>query len=115
VLGRAGRNFGAGMSNGLAYVLDEAGTFAGRLNGDMVELGELDAEDVDLLRKLIHEHEEKTVSTRARNLLVRWEEYRPLFKKVVPRGAGALVEVIRARYMESALAEPELSLERRTA
>jgi glutamate synthase domain-containing protein 3 len=115
VLGRAGRNFGAGMSNGLAYVLDEAGTFAGRLNGDMVELSELDAEDVDLLRKLIHEHEEKTVSTRARNLLVRWEEYRPLFKKVVPRGAGALVEVIRARYLDSAQMEPELSLERRTA
>ncbi len=115
VLGRAGRNFGAGMSNGLAYVLDEAGTFAGRLNGDMVELRELDGEDVDLLRKLIHEHEEKTVSARARNVLVRWEEYRPLFKKVVPKGAAALVDVIRTRYMESAQAEPELSLERRTA
>ncbi|HEV7364584.1 MAG TPA: glutamate synthase large subunit [Gemmatimonadales bacterium] len=115
VLGRAGRNFGAGMSNGLAYVLDENGSFAGRLNGDMVELSGLDAEDVELLRKLIHEHEEKTVSARARNLVVRWDEYLPQFRKVVPKGAAGLVEVIRARYMESAQAEPELSLERRTA
>jgi glutamate synthase (ferredoxin) len=115
VLGRAGRNFGAGMSNGLAYVLDEADTFASRVNGDMVELGELETEDVELLRKLIREHEEKTVSARARNLLVRWEEYLPLFKKVVPQGAAALVESIRARYLESAQAEPELGLERRTA
>ncbi len=115
VLGRAGRNFAAGMSNGVAYVIDEAGTFASRLNGDMVELGHLDGEDIELLRKLIREHEEKTVSARARNLLVRWEEYLPLFKKVVPKGAAALVDVIRARYMEAAQAEPDLSLERRTA
>ena len=62
VLGRAGRNFAAGMSNGVAYVLDEAGTFPSRLNSDMVELSQLDDEDVELLRKLIREHEEKTVS-----------------------------------------------------
>jgi glutamate synthase domain-containing protein 3 len=103
------------MSNGLAYVLDENGSFAGRLNGDMVELSGLEAEDVELLRKLIHEHEEKTVSARARNILVRWEEFLPQFRKVVPKGAAALVEAIRARYLEAAQAEPELSLERRTA
>ena len=45
VLGRAGRNFGAGMSNGVAYVLDEAGTFEARVNDDMVESAELDEED----------------------------------------------------------------------
>jgi len=115
VLGRAGRNFAAGMSNGVAYVIDEAGTFASRLNGDMVELGHLEGEDVELLRKLIREHEEKTVSARARNILVRWEEYLPLFKKVVPKGAAALVDVIRARYLEAAPVEPDLSLVRRTA
>ena len=103
------------MSNGVAYVLDEAGTFASRINGDMVELGELEAEDVELLRKLVREHEEKTASARARNILVKWEEYLPLFRRVVPKGAAALVEVILARYLEGAQAEPELSLERRTA
>ena len=115
VLGRAGRNFGAGMSNGMAYVLDESGTFPGRINPDLVELGELDGEDLELLQKLIREHEEKTASPRARTILVQWDNYRALFRKVVPKGAAALVEAIRARYLESAQAEPELSWERRTA
>jgi glutamate synthase domain-containing protein 2/glutamate synthase domain-containing protein 1/glutamate synthase domain-containing protein 3 len=115
VLGRAGRNFGAGMSNGVAYVIDEAGTFASRLNDDMVELAELDGDDVELLRRLIREHEEKTVSARARTILVNWLDYRPLFRKVVPRGATGLVEAARTRYLESAHREPELILERRTA
>jgi glutamate synthase (ferredoxin) len=115
VLGRAGRNFAAGMSNGVAYVIDEAGTFSSRVNHDMVELAALDAEDVELLRKLIHEHEEKTVSARARTILVRWEDYLPLFRKVVPKGAAALVEAARTRYLESAQSEPELLLARRSA
>jgi glutamate synthase (ferredoxin) len=115
VLGRAGRNFAAGMSNGVAYVIDETGTFSSRVNHDMVELAGLDAEDVELLQKLIREHEEKTVSVRARNILVRWDEYLPLFRKIVPKEAVALVEAARARYLESAQAEPELTLERRTA
>jgi glutamate synthase domain-containing protein 2/glutamate synthase domain-containing protein 3 len=115
VLGRAGRNFAAGMSNGVAYVIDESGTFSTRLNHDMVELAELDGEDVELLRKLIHEHEEKTVSARARNILVQWDQFVPLFRKVVPKGAASLVEAARGRYLESVQAEPELLLARRTA
>jgi glutamate synthase (ferredoxin) len=85
VLGRAGRNFGAGMSNGVAYVIDESGTFPGRINNDMVELCAVDEDDVELLRTLIHSHEEKTVSARARTILTRWEEYLPLFRKVVAK------------------------------
>jgi glutamate synthase (ferredoxin) len=115
VLGRAGRNFGAGMSNGVAYVIDESGTFSTRLNNDMVDLKEVDGEDLELLRKLIHEHEEKTVSARARNVLVHWDEFVPLFRKVVPRGAEELVGTIRANYLESVQREPELVPERRTA
>jgi glutamate synthase (ferredoxin) len=115
VLGRAGRNFGAGMSNGVAYVIDEAGTLSTRVNHDMVELVDLDEEDVELLRRLIREHEEKTVSVRARTILVRWDDYLPSFRKVVPKGAAALVEAARTRYLESAQGEPELTLERRTA
>ena len=91
VLRRAGRNFAAGMTNGVASVLDEAGTFPGKVNHDLVELSQPDAEDVDLLRKLILEHEDRTVSVRARNILLRWEEYLPLFRKVSPKGAAAQV------------------------
>ena len=51
VLGRTGRNFAAGMSGGIAYVLDAAGTFARRCNHEMVELEPLDAlEDIELVR-----------------------------------------------------------------
>jgi glutamate synthase domain-containing protein 3 len=115
LLGRAGRNFAAGMSNGVAYVIDESGTFGTRVNHDMVELANLDADDVELLRKLIHEHEEKTVSARARNILVRWDEFLPLFRKVVPKGAAELVGVERAKYLRGSPGQAELVLERRTA
>jgi glutamate synthase (ferredoxin) len=115
VLGRAGRNFAAGMSNGVAYVIDESNTFATRLNQDMAELTELDLGDLELLQRLVREHEEKTVSARARNILVQWDHFVPLFRKVVPKGAAALVESTRTRYLEAAQAESELVLERRTA
>jgi glutamate synthase (ferredoxin) len=115
VLGRAGRNFAAGMSNGVAYVIDEAGTFSSRVNHDMVKLVNLDAEDIELLRKLIHEHEEKTVSARARTILVQWEDYRPLFRKVVPTGAESLVAATRDAYLQMTHPEAELVLARRSA
>ncbi len=108
VLGRAGRNFGAGMSNGVAYILDEAGTFHARVNTDMVALEELDAEDEEVLKRLIHEHEEKTASPRARTLLVDWESTRRQFRRVVPKGAPHLVAATRAAYLRSRLVEPSL-------
>jgi len=114
VLGRAGRNFGAGMSNGVAYVIDEALTFPSRINPDMVELGEMDGADIELLRRLIREHEEKTVSARARNILVHWDEFAPLFRKVVPKGAEELVSTIRTNYLATTRI-PEIILERQTA
>jgi glutamate synthase domain-containing protein 3 len=115
VLGRAGRNFGAGMSNGVAYVIDEAGTFETRVNPDMADLSDLDDADVALLRRLIREHEEKTASPRARRILVQWDQFLPLFRKVAPRGAEALVAAARNSYMQSVHAEAELVLERRSA
>jgi glutamate synthase (NADPH/NADH) large chain/glutamate synthase (ferredoxin) len=105
VLGRAGRNFGAGMSNGVAYVLDEANTFHSRVNGDMVALEQLEEEDERVLHRLIHEHEDRTASPRARQLLVEWEAARKLFRRVVPRNAPALVAAARASYLRSVLAE----------
>ena len=115
VLGRAGRNFGAGMSNGVAYVVDEAGNFAGRVNRDMVELGAADEADLALLQRLVREHEEKTASPRARRILVHWEEFVPLFRKVTPKGAQALVTATRDAYLQTALVESETLLARRSA
>jgi glutamate synthase domain-containing protein 3 len=115
VLGRAGRNFGAGMSNGVAYVVDEAGTFESRVNRDMVELGSLDEQDLALVRQLVREHEEKTASPRARRMLVQWDQFVPMFRKVVPRGAAQLVSAARDAYLQAVPVELELVPARRSA
>jgi glutamate synthase (NADPH/NADH) large chain/glutamate synthase (ferredoxin) len=117
ILGRAGRNLGAGMSNGVAYVLDETDSLHERVNPDMVDLVDLDGEDEAVLLRLIHEHEEKTASPRARAILVAWHEFRPRFRKVAPKGADQYVAVIRENYLRGAAVEPEpeLVLARRSA
>jgi glutamate synthase (ferredoxin) len=115
VLGRAGRNFGAGMSNGVAYVVDEAGTFESRVNTDMVEISALDDADLALLQRLIREHEEKTASPRARRILVQWDQFVPLFRKVAPKDSAGLVAAAREAYLQSASSEPELVPVRRSA
>ena len=114
VLGRAGRNFGAGMSNGVAYVLDETGTFENRVNPDMVQLDPLDEDDFELLQRLLREHEEKTVSPRARTILVQWADYRSLFRKVMPVGAFGLVAAAREAYLRTPQ-DQEVELARRSA
>jgi glutamate synthase (ferredoxin) len=115
VLGRAGRNFGAGMSNGVAYVLDEAGTFASRINRDMVELTDLEERDVELLHRLVREHEERTASSRARTILVQWDTFLPLFRKVAPKGVEAYVAATREAYLAADRMEVEPALARRSA
>src|SRR5205085_11475322 len=69
VLGTTGRNFGAGMSGGIAYVYDADRTFADRLNDDMVDIDPLEVEDQELLRELIRRHAELTGSTAAQAIL----------------------------------------------
>ncbi|RBP36075.1 glutamate synthase (NADPH/NADH) large chain/glutamate synthase (ferredoxin) [Roseimicrobium gellanilyticum] len=86
VLGSFGKNFGAGMSGGVAYLLDEAGMFAKLHNPEMIKGGALEAEDdVKALQALIYKHLEKTDSPRARDILDRWDHFGPLFVKVSPK------------------------------
>ncbi len=89
VLGPVGRNFGAGMSNGIAYVLDEGEVFTLRCNQDMVGVRELTVEDEGVLQQLIREHAARTGSLRARAILAGWARYRPAFRTVVPHAAPA--------------------------
>jgi len=84
VLGPVGRNFAAGMSNGLAYVLDERGVLEAQCNREMVTVGGLNSMDERVLRKLVQQHFHKTGSARARSILAQWESYRTLFRKVAP-------------------------------
>ncbi|MFM8708821.1 MAG: glutamate synthase-related protein, partial [Planctomycetia bacterium] len=84
VLGETGRNFAAGMSGGIAYVWDAAGTFRQRVNMEMVELEPLDPQDLDYVKSRIEKHVEYTDSTRGRAILDGWNTERSRFVKVMP-------------------------------
>ena len=84
VLGPVGRNFAAGMSNGIAYVLDERGLLESHCNLEMVAVSGLNSMDEHVVRKLVQQHFHKTGSARARQLIAQWEVYRALFRKVAP-------------------------------
>jgi glutamate synthase (NADPH/NADH) large chain len=111
VLGITGRNFAAGMSGGIAYVIDEDNTFKSRCNMAMVELepvpqeeevaekeygidleshgrvdvmSDLTTKDAERLKLLVSNHARYTSSKRAAEILANWDHYRPLFRKVMP-------------------------------
>jgi glutamate synthase (NADPH) large chain len=85
VLGTTGRNFAAGMSGGIAYVLDVNGDFEYYCNKGLVELGPVeDKADISELQELIGKHLLYTQSPLASMVLTNWEEYLPKFVKVIP-------------------------------
>ncbi|HUK96412.1 MAG TPA: hypothetical protein VLV46_02065, partial [Gaiellaceae bacterium] len=97
VLGPTGRNFAAGMSGGVAYVLDEDGTFASRCNLELVALDPLDEADEEALWLLVSEHAERTGSPVAARLLSDWETALARFVKVMPHDfKRALAEAVSA-------------------
>ncbi len=100
VLGKTGRNFGAGMSGGVAYVLDDDGTFERRCNFELVAFDEFHDEDETLLRELITEHRDRTGSTVAAALLEDWSVDR--FKKVMPNDYKKVLEQRRKAELEVA-------------
>ncbi len=93
VLGPTGRNFGAGMSGGIAFVYDREGDFRGRCNLEMVSLEPLaDAEDIELVHGLIERHREYTGSTVAAGILARWPAASARFVKVMPNDYRRVLE-----------------------
>ena len=86
VLGKTGRNFAAGMSGGIAYVLDADGAFPRRCNRELVDLDPLDsADDEAVLRELLERHLEHTGSAVAARVLATWPQVIADFVKVMPR------------------------------
>jgi glutamate synthase (ferredoxin) len=86
VLGKTGRNFAAGMSGGVAYVLDTSGVFKSRCNTKMVELEALDElEDLAFVRAMVERHVEYTGSELGSRVLGDWDALRSVFVKVMPR------------------------------
>ena len=84
VIGETGRNFGAGMTGGTAYILDEKGQFEKKYNSDWVKIEKMKSEaDVKNLMALIQNHAAYTGSQHAENILANWEAFLPHFWKVV--------------------------------
>ena len=85
VLGKVGRNVGAGMTGGIAYLLDEEGNLPSKVNGEIVRIQRIQTPAAeDELRKFIKQHAERTGSPRAALILERWDEYLPKFWQVIP-------------------------------
>ncbi|KAJ3071833.1 glutamate synthase [NADH] [Podochytrium sp. JEL0797] len=105
ILGHTGRNFAAGMSGGIAYVLDEDATFKSKCNMEMVYLESVaELKEVTYLRRLIEEHHSRTGSQIAKKVLLDWMTYLPKFVKVYPHDYKAAIE--RAEAEAAAAAKP---------
>jgi glutamate synthase (NADPH/NADH) large chain len=96
ILGETGRNFGAGMSGGIAYVYDVKNVFSGRCNKDMIDLDPLDQEDAAELQDLITKHHAYTNSTVAKFILKDWENQLRHFVKVFPKEYKAVINASKA-------------------
>ncbi len=96
VLGPTGRNFAAGMSGGIAYVLDERGDFAMRCNQEMVELEPLTETDAQEVNDMVWQHAYYTGSRLAWRILSHWEQKRPFFVKVLPKDYKRMLQAFAA-------------------
>ncbi len=95
VLGKTGRNFAAGMSGGIAYVLDWDGNFANHCNKEMVDLERITlAEEVVELKTMIERHVAYTSSDLGRRVLAQWDSLLPKFVKVYPKDYRRMLEII---------------------
>ena len=95
VLGHTGKNFAAGMSGGVAYVLDEDHDLYMRLNKELVSMHTVEEKhDAQDLRAMIQKHYDATGSARAKEILDRFEEYLPKFKKIIPNAYHRMIVTI---------------------
>ena len=94
VIGKTGRNFAAGMSGGIAYVLDEDGTFKKHCNLDTVSLERLDERELLEVEELLKRHAVYTHSARAWQILALWQEKALKFVKVMPKDYRRVLEAL---------------------
>lgn len=111
ILGEVGKNFAAGMSGGVAYVLSEdINRFKERANGELVYFEPVtEAEDIEELRTLVEKHAIYTNSSQANDLLMNWQESIQSFVKVVPREYQEITAQIHS-FVEEGLTEEEAKL-----
>ena len=96
ILGKTGRNFAAGMSGGVAYVLDEAGDFHTRCNMELVGLEKLeDADEIEEVWKLIQRYQAYTKCQRVARMLADWKNFIPKFVKVMPQDYKRVLQSLK--------------------
>ena len=111
ILGPTGKNFAAGMSGGIAYVLDEHHDLYMRLNKDQVMTDTLtEPHDIAELRSLIEAHVAATGSPRGKKILAAFHSYIPCFKKVMPRDYDRMLRSI-AQYEEKGMTREQAEIE----
>ena len=111
VLGPTGKNFAAGMSGGVAYVLDEHRDLYLRLNKALVSMEPvMEKHDAAELRELIQAHADATGSAKASHILAHFEDYLPLFKKILPHDYDRMLRTI-AQYEEKGMSREEAQVE----
>jgi glutamate synthase domain-containing protein 3 len=89
VLGETGKNFGAGMTGGVSYVLDVNNHFPDLINPGLIAIERVSPADFEVLRPLISKHAEVTGSARAKEILADWERFQPLMWRAFPRPPAA--------------------------
>jgi glutamate synthase (ferredoxin) len=110
ILGSTGRNFGAGMSGGIAYILDEKGDFPTKFNSEMADLEKLeDPEEIADLKQLITNHANYTGSKKATQVLENWDTTLPKFVKVMPRDYKRVLQAIKNALEKGLTGEEALS------
>ncbi len=101
ILGRTGKNFAAGMSGGIAYVLDADHDLYRKVNKGMVSIENLtEQEDIEALRRIITEHYQATSSQLAKRILMDFDAFVPQFKKIVPDDYKRMLDTISALEQE---------------
>lgn len=104
VLGATGKNFAAGMSGGIAYVLDEKSNLYRNLNKEMISIELVESKyDIAELKNMIEKHVAHTGSEKGKEILTHFDEYLPKFKKIIPNDYKRMM-MLSARWKTRALA-----------
>lgn len=111
VLGRTGKNFAAGMSGGIAYVLDEHSELYKHINKSMISIEKVDNKyDQKELKGMIEDHVRETGSKRGKEILEHFKEYLPMFKKIIPNDYRKML-LLSAKYEERGLSSEQAQVE----
>ena len=111
VLGKTGKKFAAGMSGGIAYVLDEDSTLYKNINKEMISIEKVDNKyDEKELRDMIEEHVAATGSEKGRQVLEHFREYLPRFKKIIPNDYKKMM-LLSAQLEEKGLSSEQAQIE----